>query len=376
LKIYIFQFAAYGDCLFATVVAAKLKLKYPNSQITWGIAKKYSNILENNPHVDILDVYDIDPRTASRKELNELVENRLESIEKSANYDLFLNLQIFNCQVLEFCTTLRHTIFRLHGITHNDLKSSIIKLTQKEISNVSRFMKEIKFANFTKVILFECSPTSGQSDITIDKAIDYANLIIKSNPNYAVILSSMENRQVNNSNIFFANSLTYRENLELLSHVDILIGCSSGISWLTTCYKDFKKPIIQLLKRKSDIYCSMKYDFKLNEVDHYHIIELYEYDKYLINEIIEDFKRNQLTAMDKKHTQHYAPTIDTLRTNLMRLKYCGFSFFKMLNYNRNFMKFNVRHARKNEFGFFNVLLAYFYVYSTFYKHTFKKLISS
>jgi ADP-heptose:LPS heptosyltransferase len=376
LKIYIFQFAAYGDCLFATVVAAKLKVQYPNSQITWGIAKKYSNILDNNPHVNVIDIYDIDPKTASRKELTELVENRLETIEKSAYYDLFLKLQIFNYQILAFCTTLRHTIFRVNGITQNDLKSSIIYLNQKEISNVSNFIKEIKIANYEKVILFECSPTSGQSDINIEKAIDYASLIIKSNPNYAVILSSMEKRKVENSNLFFANSLTFRENLELLKYVDLLIGCSSGISWLTTCYSDFKKPIIQLLKRKSDIYCSMKYDFKLNELNHDHIIELYDYDKFLINEIIEDIKNNQLTDIDKKYTQYYGPTIYVLRTNLMRLKYGGFSFFDLIKYNRDFIKLNIHHVRKSDFRFVNILFSFLIIYYNFYKLGLKKLISS
>ena len=69
-RYFIFQFAAYGDCLYATTIAKQIKNDEPDCHITWGISTKFKSILIGNPNVDEVLELDIDPKNANSNDFD------------------------------------------------------------------------------------------------------------------------------------------------------------------------------------------------------------------------------------------------------------------------------------------------------------------
>jgi ADP-heptose:LPS heptosyltransferase len=46
--------AAFGDCLYATVIARQIKHDFPTCHHTWAIATPNRQIIEDNPYVDAI----------------------------------------------------------------------------------------------------------------------------------------------------------------------------------------------------------------------------------------------------------------------------------------------------------------------------------
>ena len=63
MRVALVQLAAYGDCLFATLVARQIKRDHPGCHLTWVIGDKFASILDGNPHVDA--VHKIDERVVN-----------------------------------------------------------------------------------------------------------------------------------------------------------------------------------------------------------------------------------------------------------------------------------------------------------------------
>lgn len=59
-KILIIKLAAIGDVLRTTSILTGLKIKYPQSHITWLVNKESCFLLENNPYIDRILTYDLD----------------------------------------------------------------------------------------------------------------------------------------------------------------------------------------------------------------------------------------------------------------------------------------------------------------------------
>ena len=78
-----------------------------------------------------------------------------------------------------------------------------------------------------------------------------------------------------------ASSLTFRENAELSKYCTLLIGCSSGITWLLTSTWAKKIPTIQILKKGALLYefASVSYDLNYWGQQTDHIIEITKFDE-------------------------------------------------------------------------------------------------
>jgi len=99
-KILIIRLSSIGDILLTTPFIRQIRKVFPESQIDFVIKNKYSDLLENNPHINNLIKFDNDTGVAGLKELrNTLIEN-----EYSYIFDLHNNLrsnflrQKLNCQ--------------------------------------------------------------------------------------------------------------------------------------------------------------------------------------------------------------------------------------------------------------------------------------
>jgi hypothetical protein len=124
--------------------------------------------------------------------------------------------------------------------------------------------------------LFECSAKSEQSFVTEEFAIKLAIKIADQLPNWKILLSS--NIKIptiyQSLNIIDASSLSFRENAELTKYCSLLVGGSSGISWLTTSDWAKKSPMIQLLRADKSMYASFIYDHQYQGLSVDHIIEI------------------------------------------------------------------------------------------------------
>jgi hypothetical protein len=155
-----------------------------------------------------------------------------------------------------------------------------LSLTGSEISNAERFAAENNFNSFNKVVLFECTPGSGQSFINPEKAILISKMLVNIYQDMLIVLSTHLQLETGHERIVVANSIGFRENAQLARHCTLFIGASSGITWLLTSSWIVKPiPMIQLLSKAKGIsFASVKYDFEYWKLDHGHIVEIFTPD--------------------------------------------------------------------------------------------------
>jgi hypothetical protein len=155
-----------------------------------------------------------------------------------------------------------------------------LHLTEEEIVNANNFAIKHQLAGYSKVVMFECTPGSGQSFINPELAIHISEKLLGIFPDMIILLSTHLKLEVQNERIIVANSISFRENAELAKHCNLLIGASSGITWLLT--SDWIKqpiPSIQLLSEAKGIsFASVKYDFDYWGLDHSHVVEIFTPD--------------------------------------------------------------------------------------------------
>lgn len=363
-KYLIFQFAAFGDCLYATTIAKQIKFDNPKSHITWAIATKYKSVLDNNPDVDVVWELMIDPRIATAEELNQ-IDSEIQTKKDRGDFDEVIHTQIMTRHLNKFYTTLRQTVFDIYGKPIAVNIQPVIKLSTDEINNVKVFATEYNLKNFKDVVLFECSPTSNQSKINIQAALDIAKQITKNDKEICFILSSPSKLKFEHNQIFDASSLTFRENAELTHYCTLLIGCSSGITWISTSVAGKKLPMIQLLDNKSEIFAGVNFDFYLNKLNNNHIIEMLDYSSNSIVECIHHVRRNGVEAARKKFNEDYKPNYYNLEFISFSLLWNKHSFSDVLKFSRKYLENNA------EVGNNIVINKYWYI-SRLYMQMFKK----
>ena len=260
-KILLGQLGKRGDCLYATAVARQIKHDYPHCHLTWAVSSMCRSIVEGNPFVDeiweILQDTNNDPsKTWYRFES--------EAIAKKQNGDfdeLFLT-QIPPANFQNYDGTSRSSLFRGYPRPITVPVQPIVRLSASEIENVTKFVRRNNINTQDNVILFECTATSGQSFLTPDFALETVNHVLNNDKKVKFILTSDKKIITSLPNIIDASVLSFKENAELTKYCTLLVGCSSGISWLAT--SDWAKdlPKIQLLDAKTRMFASMIQDAK------------------------------------------------------------------------------------------------------------------
>ena len=86
--------------------------------------------------------------------------------------------------------------------------------------------------------------------------------------------------------IIDGSALTFRQNAEATKYCTLLVGCSSGISWLAT--SDWAKPLpqIQLLSGRTRMFASMFHDAKYFNLPTDNFIELVDVAPQEVAEIV------------------------------------------------------------------------------------------
>jgi ADP-heptose:LPS heptosyltransferase len=277
-KILLVQLYSNGDCLYATSVAKQIKKDFPECHLTWAIAGFCKNIIAHNPFVDEV------------REVNEVPKNDVAAFRKfrAKVYaekkqglweEVFVTHNMDENQAL-YDGTIRGMIFRAYPFPITVSVQPVLNLTDEEHERVEAFAKKHHLTNFKNVILWEYAPQSGQAVITKEFVLRLAEKIVQL-PSTCIILSSA-NSFNSTGNIIDASSLTVRENAALTHYCSLLIGCSSGITWLSTSTAARQLPMVQLLDAQAYFLNAPSTDFSRYGISSENLIEITQHNEETI----------------------------------------------------------------------------------------------
>jgi|WetSurMetagenome_2_1015567.scaffolds.fasta_scaffold38770_2 ADP-heptose:LPS heptosyltransferase len=312
-KILLMHLVSLGDCLYATAIARQIKQDYPGCHLTWAISSRCSQAIQNNPYID--EIWEVHSEKMSDvgKVWEETKKKAIERKEKG-EYDYIFFTQIHPDNFFNYDGTIRSSTFRGYPNPITVPVKPVIALTEKEIENVNSFVKLHKINDFRHVILFESSPGSNQSPVNNDFTLSLSKKIVDKFEDSLIIITSHQKINSSHERIIDASSLTFRENAELSKHCSLLIGCSSGITWLLTSTWAKKIPTIQILKKGALLYefASVSYDLKYwgEQIDH--IIEITKFEEYHILDCVNMALNYGIVKAREKYHERLNPSLRSL----------------------------------------------------------------
>ena len=299
-KILLVQLFSNGDCLYATTVARQIKNDFPGCELTWCIAESCARILELNPFVDHVRIVQGIPkndvaayRKFKRSVVAEKAEGKWDQVFITHNADN--NLALYD-------GTIRGMILRAYPGKISVPVQPVLVLSDQEKNNVSAFAQKYQLLHFKNVILWEFAPQSGQTIFDFDFVMTVAKMQVSDN-NTCIILSSA-NKIESTHNIIDASTLSVRENAALTHYCNLLIGCSSGITWLNTSSAGAFIPMLQLLDEDATFRNAPSIDFERHGLAVDKLIELYTFDSNSLNDCIDKIKMAGFDVARQEYTQH------------------------------------------------------------------------
>lgn len=352
-KILLVHLAANGDCLMATTIARQIKHDYPGSHLTWAISYKHKHILDNNPHVDSVWEIRHDTNASPFSKIWYEVRNIADERKARGEYDLIFYSQIYPEHAEYYDGTTRSSTFNGYPNKITVPVEPVINLSDSETNNVRRFVNENNLSSFKKIVLFECSPGSGQSFMNSHLAIELSDALLKESEDLLIIISSHLKIDIAHKRMIDGSILTFRENAELSNYCTHFIGCSSGLSWLLTSSWAKQLPMLQILnKNKLGFgFASVKYDYKYWNLPTNHIIETTETDKKklikIISGFLSDFSTTK-TVFDEElrpsvHSFKHTITLKDIKGNII-----------------TWIKIIKQYSTRNELSFINIISVLYY----------------
>ncbi len=293
-NILLVQLYSNGDCLYATTIARQIKNDFPNCKLTWAIANSCKNIIANNPYVDeVMATDEVAKNDAAafkkfkKKVFAEKAAGKWDEVFVTHNMDT--NLALYD-------GTIRGMILRAYPTKITVPLQPILKLTDAEINNTTIFAEANKLRTFKNVILWEYAPLSGQTELNIEMVMAVAKRIVLL-PSTCIILSSA-NKFESTANIIDASTLSVRENAALTHYCSLLIGCSSGITWLSTSSAAKFLPMLQLLNAQAYFINTPSVDFKRYNITHNGLIEMPSFTEDKIFNCVKEILENGFKAAE------------------------------------------------------------------------------
>jgi len=272
MKIALVQLCSFGDCLYATLVARQIKRDYPGSHLTWVIGDKYASILDGNPSIDAVHTIVIDSVSEALSTGWERACSWVNDGLKSGTLDKAFYTQIIPDNISLYDGLIRSTTYRGYGRPVHGPHRPEVYLSTEELNRIANFVRRQQIKHFRHVFLFECGPQSGQSGMNVVRAEWIAHKLAASHDDAAFILSSGIPLTKPTRQVIDASSLTYRDNAALSHYCTGLVGCSSGITWLTTSTAGQLLPMLQILTGECE--ASVRRDFKRFDFDTSSVIEM------------------------------------------------------------------------------------------------------
>ena len=285
-RVLLGQWFANGDCLLATAVARQIKADFPGCHLTWAVASRFRAVLRGNPDVDAF--WEIELPPDGIPDYQQTLNRRWDAFEREAAdrqargefTHVFLTHSGGQRHLHLYDGTVRGLIFGGYGRPITVPVAPELRLDATEIANVRRFVEaHPPMTRCRKVVLFECSPKSGQSAVNPAFALELGRRLLAEFDDICLVLSSnLALDGASDPRLVDASCLTFRENAELTKFCTFLIGCSSGLTWLSTPVASKPLPTVQILTARAPIPNSLAVDFERRGVPTDDIIELVDAD--------------------------------------------------------------------------------------------------
>jgi hypothetical protein len=308
-RILLVQLYSNGDCLYATVVARQIKQDFPGCHLTWIIAKFCKDIIAGNPYVDEVVVTDEVPKNdviAFRK-----LKKKISKEKKEGKWDeVFVTHNMDDNQAL-YDGTIRGMIFRAYPNAVTVPVQPVLVLREEEKQKVKQFAESNQLQQFKNIILWEYAPQSGQSVFSFDFVMRIAERITQI-PGTCLILSSA-NSFSSTGKIIDASILSVRENAELTHYCSLLIGCSSGITWLSTSSAAKQLPMLQLLDPQAYFRNAPSVDFNRYGISTNELIELIQFGEEKIVQVMKTIVEEGIITTKEKFNEPLPVQFNTTR---------------------------------------------------------------
>jgi ADP-heptose:LPS heptosyltransferase len=274
-NILLVQLFSNGDCLYATAVARQIKTDYPGCKLTWAIAPFCKNIILDNPYIDeVMVVENVDKKNSwdvykKVKALLKLKGSKFNEVfatqdyigDAHANFDGYIRGRILNCYPYKITVPLQ----------------PVLKLTETEVNNANVFFNKNNLSKYKSIILFEFAPLSGQIRLSKEDAFNISKIITEKYTDTAIVLSSADKIENSSDRIIDGSALSLRETAAFTHYCNYLLGCSSGITWITSSSSAKMLPMIQLIDPDAIYLNSPANDFKKFNIKNNGIIELHNF---------------------------------------------------------------------------------------------------
>ena len=298
-KIILVQLFSNGDCLYATTLARQIKKDYPGCHLTWAISPSCKSIIDLNPYVDSVRLVPEVPKNdekAFRK-----FRKRIFAEKKAGKWNEVFMAMNAGPNLALYDGTIRGMIFRTYPRPISVPLQPVLVLSEAEKKNVAEFAAKHQLHTFRRVILWEYAPQSGQVLLQADWVKKLAQKITSS-ADTCVILSSA-NRFESTGQVIDASTLSVRENAALTHYCNLLIGCSSGITWLSTSSAAKQLPMIQLLSSGAYFSNTPSVDFSRFGIDATELIETQKIDDTWLMDCISKIDREGFTSAKAKYNE-------------------------------------------------------------------------
>jgi hypothetical protein len=324
-NVLLIQLFSNGDCLYATTIAKQIKQDYPQCKLSWLVFPNIAPILKLNPYIDEL-IYFEKIVNETNGDLYIRVINYVEDLVKKGSIDTYYFPQLISDNFSNFDGCLRRSMYRCYPRQITVDKTAILQIDDNEKAKAVQFANEHKLSSYKNVILFEASPMSGQVLLTEDNIKTWAASLADLEST-CVITSSFKSFNIDHPHVFDGSVLSIRETAALTHYCTILLGCSSGITWITLTTAAKRLPLVQVLDAKAYIFNPPSIDFTVSGFNIENVIELYNVTNALIIEIFsqiftfgfEKARLNHNQIVKNKFTLHRGIIHDFLKRGKYKL---------------------------------------------------------
>jgi hypothetical protein len=283
-SIWLLHLFSNGDCLYATTIARQIKKDYPGSALVWIISLKCAAMLKNNPDIDEIKTVDIIPGKDPIKLYEELVKSAVQKKEQGEILDFFAT-QIIGDNFAQYDGCVRTSIYRCYPKPISIDQTPILCLEESEKKASSVFFSNHQLDKYKRRILFECAPMSGQALMTEQFIAAVCKQIID-RTDACIILSSYKTIPIDLPGVIDGSTLSIRETVAFSHSCDLLIGCSSGITWACTSTAGKDIPMLQILDKKAYIFNPPSIAIELAGGSNQQIIELFDFEETSISSCV------------------------------------------------------------------------------------------
>jgi hypothetical protein len=273
-RILLGQLGSNGDCLYATTIARQIKHDFPGCHLTWAISSLCRRVILNNPDVDEVWELPVDHWGDMDRQWRAFEAEAWKRVAKG-DFDRAFMTQICPNYFHNYDGTIRPSQFRNYPGPITVPVETVIEVTLEERERVEEWVWTHNVDAYAKAVLFECSSKSGQSFMTPALALKIATRVIEQEPDVCFILSTHEPLKAGHPQIVHGGALSLRETAALTHHVDLFVGCGSGVTVVAT--SGGAKPAlpnIQVLEKDTSVFASFKHDFDYFNKPSGHFLEI------------------------------------------------------------------------------------------------------